>query len=82
MAFPRRMSLFGLSTLILTTCATAAELPTQVKKANPEAAKKCNIGGVSGVVAANGVCVKLGGYISGQFEGGQLKPEYNWGSIK
>ena len=82
MAFPRTMSLFGLAAIILATCATAAELPTQVKKANPEAAQKCNIGGISGVVAANGVCIKLGGYISTQVEGGQLKPEYKWGSIK
>jgi hypothetical protein len=76
------MSFLGLATLIMTAWATAAELPGQVKKPNPEAVKKCNIGGVSGVVAADGLCVKIGGYISTQVEGGQLKPQYNWGSLR
>ncbi|MBV9287809.1 MAG: hypothetical protein JO288_08295 [Hyphomicrobiales bacterium] len=77
MAFPQIMSLLGLVTLMLTTCAAAAELPRQVKKANPEALKHCDIGGVPGVLAANGVCVKLSGYISTQLEAGRLKPERN-----
>ena len=76
------MTFFGLAALVPTTCASAAELPTQVKKASPEAVQKCNIGGIPGVLAGNGVCVKVSGYISTQFEGGQIKPEYNWGPIK
>jgi len=57
--------------------AQAAELPAQAKKAKPpaaaEAQKKCNVGGMTGVLAANGVCVHMGGYVSAGFGGGQLK---------
>lgn len=51
--------------LIVATPAFAAELPSGKRaKPPPQAAKKCNIGGLSGVLAANGVCVHTGGYIS------------------
>jgi hypothetical protein len=55
----------------------AAELPSQrgqsdkPKKAEP--AKACNVAGNPGVLAANGVCVRLSGYLSSQFGGGSLK---------
>jgi len=56
----------------------AAELPSQPKKPKPppeaaQAMKKCNVGGITGVLAANGVCVKLGGYISTGVSVGQIK---------
>jgi hypothetical protein len=52
----------------------AAELPSQNKKPKaPEAAKHCNVAGSPGIVAADGVCVKLGGYISADFNGRQIK---------
>ena len=54
----------------------AAELPSQHHSDKPkqaEAAKKCNIAGFAGVLASNGVCVRLSGYVSSQFGGGQLK---------
>ncbi len=54
-----------------------AELPAQNK--NPtkaEPAKKCDIAGNPGVLAANGVCVRLSGYVSSQFGAGQLKGQY------
>jgi hypothetical protein len=55
----------------------SAELPSQAKKAKPpenaQAAKKCNVGGVTGIVAPNGVCVHMGGYVSAGFGGGQIK---------
>ena len=60
----------------LASAATAAELPSQARKAKPpaaEAAKKCNVGGVTGVVAANGVCMRLSGYVTGGFGAGSLK---------
>ncbi len=53
----------------------AAELPSQRHADKPkqaEAAKKCNVAGFPGVLASNGVCVRLSGYVSSQF-GGQLK---------
>jgi hypothetical protein len=52
----------------------AAELPTQTKKPKPaDAMKHCNIAGSVGVLAANGVCVKLSGYVSAGFNAGQVK---------
>jgi hypothetical protein len=50
-----------------------AELPAQSKKpTKDEHGKACDIGGAPGVMAANGVCVRLSGYISSQFSAGQL----------
>jgi hypothetical protein len=55
----------------------AAELPSQrgqtTKPKQAEPAKKCDIAGAPGVLAANGVCVRLSGYVSSQFTAGQLK---------
>jgi hypothetical protein len=55
----------------------AAELPSQRgqthKAKEAKAAKTCNIAGSPGVLAANGVCVRLSGYVSSQFSAGQLK---------
>jgi hypothetical protein len=60
-----------------TSAAPAAELPSQGKNAKPpqrsEAARPCNVGGAPGVVAANGVCVRLSGFVTGGFGAGQLK---------
>jgi hypothetical protein len=58
------------------TSGQAAELPSQRHADKPkqaEAAKKCNVAGSPGVLAGNGVCVRLSGYVSSQFGGGQLK---------
>ncbi|RBP04570.1 hypothetical protein DFR50_13947 [Roseiarcus fermentans] len=55
----------------------AAELPSQARKAKtPESAqaqRKCNVGGLVGVLAANGVCVKLSGSVSAEFGSGPIK---------
>jgi hypothetical protein len=60
--------------LLLASAGQAAELPAQNKKpTKAESAKKCDIAGNPGVLAANGVCVRLSGYISSQFSAGQLK---------
>ena len=54
--------------------ADAAELPSQMNRARPpEALKHCNIGGSVGVLAANGVCVRVSGYASAAVGGGQVK---------
>jgi hypothetical protein len=53
------------------TSGQTAELPAQSKKpTKAELAKKCDIAGNPGVLASNGVCVRLSGYISSQFSGG------------
>ena len=73
----QRCVAFALATTIVTAgAARAAELPSQHhtdKPAHAEAAKKCNVAGFPGVQASNGVCVRLSGYVSSQFSGGQLK---------
>jgi hypothetical protein len=59
------------------TAGQAAELPSQRgqthKSKQADAAKTCNVAGSPGVLGANGVCVRLSGYVSSQFGGGQLK---------
>jgi hypothetical protein len=74
MAIDRPIALAILAVLALPAALSAAELPSQNKKPKlPEAAKHCNIAGSPGVLAANGVCVRLSGYVSTQFSAGQLK---------
>ena len=54
--------------------ANGAELPSQNKKPKPpEAVRHCDIGGSPGVLAANGFCVRMSGYISTSVKAGQLK---------
>jgi hypothetical protein len=64
-----------LAALMLAGSVAAAELPSRNnKKAKPpEALKHCNIAGFPGVQAANGICVRLSGYISAGFNAGQIK---------
>jgi hypothetical protein len=53
--------------LLLATPCFAAELPSGKKAkatAPTQSLRHCDLGGVSGVLAANGVCVHLGGYVS------------------
>jgi hypothetical protein len=76
MIVQRRVALALVAALLGATAAQAAELPSQRHTAKPraaEAAKKCNVAGSPGVLAGNGVCVRLSGYVSSQFGGGQLK---------
>ncbi len=72
-----RCAAFVLAASVVAAIATqAAELPSQRhadKPAHAEAARKCNVAGSPGVLAGNGVCVRLSGYITSQFGGGQLK---------
>jgi hypothetical protein len=70
-----RSILCGLVAVIsLVGSVAAAELPSQSKKAKPsDGLKHCNIAGVAGVWAANGVCVRISGYISAGFAAGHIK---------
>jgi hypothetical protein len=66
-----------LAALLLASAGQAAELPAQSKKTTKaEPAKKCDIAGNPGVLAANGVCVRFSGYVSSQFSAGQLHEQY------
>jgi len=63
-----------LAAMALANALAAAELPTQDRKPKaPQAAKHCNIAGSTGIQAANGVCVRLSGYISGGFNAAHIK---------
>jgi len=74
MATDRWTTFAILAVLALPTALSAAELPSQNKKPKPpESAEHCNVAGSPGVLAANGVCVKLSGYISAGFTAGRLK---------
>jgi len=67
--------------IVAVASAQAADLPT--KKAAPvEYVKVCNVGGITGwTLPGSDTCVKFSGYITAQFEGGNLNTQYNWGSI-
>jgi hypothetical protein len=54
--------------------ASAAELPNRRAAPIADHAKKCTVGGMEGTqVAGTSVCVKIGGYVSGGVEAGNLK---------
>ena len=77
MGVQRWLALALASALLGATAGQAAELPAQNKKpTKAEPAQKCDIAGFPGVVAANGVCVRLSGYVSSQFSAGQLSRQY------
>ncbi len=77
MARVRTAAMAALSLGMLASAVHAAELPSRAGKAKaPEAAgavKKCNVGGMTGVLAANGVCVKLSGSVTAGFAAGQIR---------
>src|SRR5579862_4342388 len=58
--------------------AQAADLPT--KKAAPaEYVKVCNVGGMAGfIIPGSDTCLKIGGYVTAQVEGGNLNKGYAW----
>ena len=42
----------------------------------------CNVGGITGwTLPGSDTCVKLSGYMTAQFVGGNLNTQYNYGSI-
>ena len=73
----RRWVAFALAAALFGAAAgRPAELPSQrgqtMKPKKAEPARTCNIAGSPGVLAADGVCVRLSGYISSQFTAGSL----------
>src|ERR1700691_5032718 len=66
--------------IVAVASAQAADLPT--KKAAPvEYVKVCNVGGITGwTLPGSDTCVKLSGYMTAQFTGGNLNTQYNWGT--
>jgi hypothetical protein len=66
--------------LVAVAGAQAADLPT--KKAAPvEYVKICNVGGITGwTLPGTDTCVKLSGYITAQFTGGNIGTSYGYGT--
>src|SRR3984957_8943114 len=60
--------------------AQAADLPTR-KAAPVEYVRVCNVGGITGwTMPGSDTCVKISGYMTGQFTGGNLSTEFNYGT--
>jgi len=67
--------------VIAVASAEAADLPTR-KAAPVEYVRVCNVGGITGwTLPGSDTCVKFSGYITGQFTGGNLNTQYNWGTL-
>ena len=67
--------------IVAVATAQAADLPTR-KAAPVEYVRVCNVGGITGwTLPGSDTCVKFSGYLTAQFEGGNLNTQYNWGSI-
>lgn len=74
MAAKRSIMLAILAIFSLPSAVCAAELPSQMKKPRAaEALRHCNVAGLPGIMAANGVCVKISGYVSAGFNVGRIK---------
>ncbi len=66
--------------IVAVATAQAADLPTR-KAAPVEYVKVCNVGGITGwVMPGSDTCMKISGYITSQFTGGNLNTQYNWAS--
>ena len=60
--------------------AQAADLPTHKAAPVVQYVQICNVGGITGwTLPGSDTCVKLSGYITAQFTGGNLTNQYNWG---
>ncbi|HXE24380.1 MAG TPA: porin [Roseiarcus sp.] len=67
--------------IVAVASAQAADLPTR-KAAPVEYVRVCNVGGITGwTLPGSDTCVKFSGYLTAQFEGGNLTTQYNYGSI-
>ena len=67
--------------IVAVATAQAADLPTR-KAAPVEYVRVCNVGGITGwTLPGSDTCLKLSGFITGQFVGGNLSTEYNYGQV-
>src|SRR5271169_5047609 len=63
--------------LVAVASAQAADLPTR-KAAPVEYVRVCNVGGITGwTMPGSDTCVKISGYMTGQYIGGNLSNQYN-----
>ena len=81
MTLTKSILLGSVAGIVAVASAQAADLPTR-KAAPVEYVRVCNVGGITGwTLPGSDTCVKLSGYITAQFEGGNLNTQYNYGSI-
>lgn len=67
--------------IVVVAGAQAADLPTRKAAPVEQYVKICNVGGITGwTLPGSDTCVKLSGYITGQFTGGNLNTQYNFAS--
>ena len=78
MTLIKSMLLGSAAAIVAVAAAQAADLPTR-KAAPVQFVQICNVGGIVGwVLPGSDTCVKLSGYITGQFVGGNLNAQYNF----
>src|SRR6185437_9825713 len=74
----RTLLLVSAAGIVAVATAQAADLPTR-KAAPVEYVRVCNVGGITGwTLPGSNTCVKFSGYVTAQFEGGNLNTQYNW----
>jgi len=79
MALIKSLRLGSATSLLAATSLHAADLPARKAAPVVEYAKICNVGGIVGwVLPGSRTCVRLSGYITAQFETGNLSTQYNW----
>ena len=67
--------------IIAVASAQAADLPTR-KAAPVEYVRVCNVGGITGwTLPGSDTCLKVSGFVTAQFVGGNTNTQYNWGSV-
>ena len=68
--------------IVAVASAQAADLPTRKGAPVVQYVQICNVGGIVGwTMPGSDTCLKISGYITAQFVGGNLNDEFNWGSI-
>ncbi len=64
--------------IVAVASAQAADLPTRKAAPVVQYVRICNVGGITGwTLPGSDTCVKLSGYITAQFMGGNLLTHYN-----
>ena len=67
--------------IVAVASAQAADLPTR-KAAPVEYVRVCNVGGITGwTLPGSDTCLKVSGFVTAQFVGGNTNTQYNWGSV-
>ncbi len=67
--------------IVAVASAQAADLPTRKAAPVEQYVKICNVGGITGwTMPGSDTCMKVSGYMTAQFVGGNLNTQYNYGT--